>query len=153
MVHVRRSADSRLSMAEEFVLRQSMETAEQFAIVRESLAPEHFQSGPRRNLAEAIWNSYSQGNFPQPDELASGLDPETLEFLSRMMLQEEMGSDVDQALSDCIRTILLSKLNEEYETLRLRADEMSRRGDSGYVQELQNAQRILTKISDIAKSL
>ena len=57
-----------------------------------------------------------------------------------------------QALDDCIRIILLARLNEEYESHRLQADEMLRRGDLDYVQELMNAQRILTKISDLTKS-
>ena len=152
MIHVRRSADSRQIMAEDFILRQGLESAQQFAQIQESLTPEHFQSGSRRTLAEAIWRSHAEGKMPQPDEMARELDTEAVQLLSRMMLQEETGTDVEQALSDCIKTLLLSKLNEEYELLRLRADEMSRRGDSGYVQELMNAQRIFTKISELTKS-
>ena len=152
VVHVRRSADSRQVMAEDFILRQSLESAQQFSLIQASLTPEHFQIGPRQILAEAIWQSYADGKMPQPDEMARNLDTETVQLLSRMMLQEETGTEVDQALTDCIKTLLLTKLNEEYELHRLRADEMSRQGDSGYVQELMNAQRIFTKISELTKS-
>jgi len=152
VLHVRRSVDSRQVLAEEFVLRQSMESAMQFDSIQASLSPESFQPGPRRALAEAVWQCHAEGKLPKPEELAQYLDAETLQQLSRIMLQEEPETDVGQALSDCIRTMLLTRLNEEYEMHRLRADEMSRQGDSGYVQELMNAQRIFTKISDITKS-
>jgi hypothetical protein len=80
------------------------------------------------------------------------LDEGTVQLLSRLMLKGEQGPDVSQAIEDCIRIILLARLNEEYEASRMQADEMSRNGDSQYVQELMNAQRILTKISDLTKS-
>ena len=82
-VHVRRSADSRLVMAEEFILRQSMESMKQFAIIQASLTPEFFPSGPRRTLAEAIWQCHASGKAPLPDDLMRVLDAEAAQLLSR----------------------------------------------------------------------
>jgi DNA primase len=151
-VHMRRNADSKLVVAEEFVLRQVLEHPERFASLRASLTPELFRSGPRRKLAEAVWHSVTGKETPRPENLVQGLDEETVQLLSRLMLNGDQGPDVSQALDDCIRIILLAQLNEEYETHRMQADEMLRRGDLQYVQELTNAQRILTKISDLTKS-
>lgn len=152
VVHVRRSIDSRQSMAEEYILHKSLDSPDRFVLIKESLSPEYFQAGPRRILAEAIWQSYAVGNLPDPDDLMRRLDAEAVQVLSRIMLLDEPVTEADQALADCIRTLLLARLNEEYEMHRLRADEMSRQGNSNYMQELMNAQRIFTKINDITKS-
>jgi DNA primase len=148
----KRNVDSRQVVAEEFVLRLAMEFSECFEIIRNNLSPELFQTGYRRKLAEAIWQSYDNGLAPRPEDLLQKIDEETIRFLSRLMLEEVQEPEKSQALEDCIRIILLSRLNEEYETHRMQADEMLRRGDLDYVQELKNAQRILTKISDLTKS-
>ena len=151
-VHMRRSANSKQVLAEDFVLRQGLEQPERFASIQASLVPEHFQSGPRKNLAEAIWRSYAEGKTPRAEELIQTMDDDAVQLVSRLLLQEVQGPEVTQALEDCVRIILLARLSEEYEASRLLADEMSRREDSEYVQELMNAQRILTKISDLTKS-
>ncbi len=152
VVQVKRSVDSKQVVAEEFILRQAMEFPERFATIKASLSPELFQAGYRRDLAEAIWQSYETGMAPRPENLLQNIDEEAGRFLSRLMLDEVQGTEIEQALEDCIRIILLSRLNEAYETHRMQADEMLRRGDLEYVQELKNAQRILTKISDLTKS-
>ena len=121
-------------------------------MIGDTLTPELFQNGPRRTLAEAIWQCYAAGEVPRPEKLVQNLDDGAVKLLSRMMLDVNQGPEVSQALDDCIRIILLTQLNEEYEAYRMQADEMLRKGDSQYVQELMNAQRILTKISDLAKS-
>ena len=151
-VQIRLSRDSRQHMAEEYILRQSLESQERFALIAESLAPEYFQAGPRRILAEAIWTSYAEKASVDANELMRGLDAEAVQLLSRIMLKDEPGAETEQALSDCVRILVLAKLNEEYELHRLRADEMSRQGNSDFMQELRNAQRIFTKINDITKS-
>ena len=152
VMHVRRNAGSRQNMAEDYILRQALESPERFALIKENLSPGYFQAGARHSLAEAIWKSYDAGQVPVPDELMQTLGDEAAQILSRAMLNEEPGADAEQALADCIKTVLLAKLNEEYELHRLRADEMSRQGNSDYMQELLNAQRIFTKINDITKS-
>ncbi len=151
-VQMRRSADSKQVVAEEFVLRQALERQDSFTLISDNLTPEIFQNGPRRKLAEAVWRSYAEGRPPHAENLVQTLDDETVQLLSRLMLVGEQGPDVSQALDDCIRIVLLTKLNEEYEEHRMRADIMLREGDSQYVQELMKAQRILTKISDLTKS-
>lgn len=151
-VQVKRGADSKLTGAEEIVLRQALEQPESFHLIRSQLSPELFQPGSRRKLAEAIWRSYSDGMPACPVDLLQSLDEDTAKFLSRLTMQEDQGPEKDQALGDSIRIILLARLNEEYEAHRMQADEMLRQGDLNYVQELKNAQRILTKISDLAKS-
>jgi DNA primase len=151
-VHVRRSADAKEVVAEEYVLRQALDQPDCFAGIAEKITPELFQNGPRRVLAEAIWKSYAEGKAPQPETLVQNLGEAAVKLLSRLMLNEEASFDFTQALDDCIRIILLARLNEQYEAHRMKADEMLRRGDLEYVQELTNAQRILTKISDLTKS-
>jgi len=128
-------------------LKQAIERPDSFTLISAKLTPEIFQNGPRRNLAEAVWRSFADGKAPHPENLVQMLDDETVQLLSRLMVNGEQGPDVSQALDDCIRIVLLTKLNEEYEEHRMRADIMLREGDSQYVQELMNAQRILTKLA------
>ena len=149
---MKRSAESKQALAEEIVLRQALEQPERFSLIQASLSPEQFQPGPGRKLAEAIWRGYAAGNVPRPENLLQVMDEDAVKYLSRLTLDDGQGPEQEQALDDCIRIILLARLNEEYESHRLQADEMLRRGDLDYVQELMNAQRILTKISDLTKS-
>jgi len=151
-IQVKRSADSKLTLAEEIVLRQALEQPDRFGVIKANLSPELFQEGPRRQLAEAIWLRYNAGETPRPEDLLQSLDENAVKFLSRLTLEENQGPEQEQALDDCVRIILLARLNEQYESHRMQADEMLRRGDLEYVQELMNAQRILTKISDLSKS-
>ena len=150
-VHVRRSNDSREVVAEEFVLQQLLEQPERFATIAGILSPEYFQSGSRRNLALAIWQNFADEGTFRPETLVGSLDEETVQLLSRLLLKEERGLDGSQALDDCVRIILLARLNAEYEEHRMKADLLLRQGDSQYMQELSDAQRILTKISDLTK--
>ena len=152
IVHVRRNAESKQTIAEEFVLQQVLERPECFGTIESSLKPDLFQNGPRRKLAEMIWESFKEGRTPRPEDLVQDLEDGAAQLLSRLMLKEEPGTNEPQALDDCIRIVLLARLNDEYEAYRMQADEMLRNGDSQYVQELMNAQRILTKISDLTKS-
>ena len=151
-VQVKRGADSKLAIAEEIVLRQLLELPNSFEAVKDQLSPQLFQAGPRRVLAEVIWQSFLAGIQPSPAELLPNLDEATVTFLSRLTMEADQGPEKDQALEDSVKIILLARLNEEYETHRMQADEMLRQGDLNYVQELMNAQRILTKISELAKS-
>ncbi|NMC33324.1 MAG: DNA primase [Veillonellaceae bacterium] len=150
-IYVRRGNDSRQVTAEEYVLRQLLESPEQFATVAATLTPDDFQNGPRRVLAETIWRVAVRDKKICPEKLMAELDEETVQLLSRLLLKEGQGPAVSQALEDCVRIILLARLNTEYEEHRLKADLLLRNGDSQYMQELANAQRILTKISDLTK--
>ena len=150
-IYVRRGNDSRQVAAEEYVLRQVLESPEQFEAVAATLVSGDFQNGPRRTLAETIWRAAAQDKNLRPESLMAELDEETVQLLSRLLLKEEQGPAVPQVLDDCVRIILLARLNAEYEEYRLKADLLLRNGDSQYMQELTNAQRILTKISDLTR--
>lgn len=146
---VNKRGDSKIAMAEDYLLKVAIDSSAGFRRISETLKPDMFQN---RSVAEAIWACYEKGLECHAPNLLSQLDEAGIQYLSRLLQEELQESDAGQALEDCIRTICLTRLNEEYEVHRLCADEMLRRGDLEYVQELTNAQRILTKISDLTKS-
>lgn len=152
VVQVRRSAESKQSQAEGVVIRCAIGQPEHLSLIRGALEPGHFQDGPARSVADAIWKAGEEGRHPRQEELLRLLDDAAVRYLSRVMMGSDPGQDVPQALDDCIRTLRVARLQEEFEKHSRSADEMLNRGDSQYVQELMNAQRILTKISDITKS-
>jgi len=69
--------------------------------------------------------------------------------LSHCLLDELESEDRLQLLDDCIKTIHLAYLRKLYEEHRLKADELERMGDEGFVQELAESQRIKNEIDKI----
>ena len=58
-------------------------------------------------------------------------------------------SEPDQVIDDCIKAVHLSHYQRLYEQHRLKADELERMGDSGFLQELAESQRIKNEISKL----
>lgn len=67
--------------------------------------------------------------------------------LSRCLLNEFEDSDNVQLVDDCIKSIHLAHLKDLYEKHRLRADQLERMGDEGFLQELAESQRIKYEIN------
>ena len=87
-------------------------------------------------------------------ELTAELDammdePSLSEILSNSLLAEPISEDIDQVIDDCIKAVHLSHYQRLYEQHRLKADELERLGDSGFLQELAESQRIKNEISKL----
>jgi DNA primase len=77
------------------------------------------------------------------------LTPDAAAELSHCLVEDFGQEDQMQLFDDCIRTIRLAYLNRLYEEHRLRADELERRGDEGFIRELAESQRIKNEINEL----
>ncbi len=93
----------------------------------------------------------SGGDESKMDDVAASqiLSPEAGAELSRCLVEEFGPEDKLQLFDDCVRTIRLSYLKQLYEEHRLRADELERMGDEGFLQELAESQRIKNEINEL----
>jgi len=69
--------------------------------------------------------------------------------LSHCLVEDFGQEDRLELFDDCIRTIRLAHLNQLYEEHRLRADELERMGDEGFIRELAESQRIKNEINEL----
>lgn len=69
--------------------------------------------------------------------------------LSCSLMNDIKVEDDMKFIDDCIKTIHLSYLNYQYEQHRLKADELERMGESSFLQELAESQRIKNEIKKI----
>lgn len=92
----------------------------------------------------------AEQNRTLDDVAASGmLGAEANAELSRCLVEEFGQEEPLQLFEDCIRTLRLAYLNRLYEEHRLRADELERMGDDGFLRELAESQRIKNEINDL----
>ena len=69
--------------------------------------------------------------------------------LSCSLMTELQVADDMKFIDDCLKTIHLAYLNYQYEQHRLKADELERMGESSFLQELAESQRIKNVIKKI----
>jgi DNA primase len=69
--------------------------------------------------------------------------------LSHCLVEEFGLEDEQQLFEDCLRTLHLAYLRKSYEEHRLKADEMERMGDDGFLQELAESQRIKNEMDEL----
>ena len=70
--------------------------------------------------------------------------------LSRALTEEAAArDDGENECDEYIKALLLAQLKTAYEEHRLRADEMERKGNSDFLQELQKSQRIKQRIDEL----
>ena len=84
---------------------------------------------------------------PQDEEILETLGDEAAAELSRTLAE----ASVAQAgtYEEYLRPLVLAQLKSAFEVHRLRADEMERKGNSNFLQELQKSQRIKQKIDEL----
>ena len=66
-----------------------------------------------------------------------------------MLMDVHYTNDTSKTVDDCIKTVRLSYLKTLYEKHRLHADELERLGDSCFLQELAESQRINKEINKL----
>lgn len=84
------------------------------------------------------------GLLPRDADAAAALGDEAAEELSRALVEEAAGEEA--LYDDCVRALVLARLRAAFEEHRLRADAMEREGNSDFLQELAESQRIKQEI-------
>jgi DNA primase len=138
-----------IEQAERYIIRLMNEDFSVIPYVQASLSTEEFQGEFRREIINLIFSEYNRGKNNISSALAVQLSESANAELSHIMLIDLESEDIVKTLDDCIRSIRLSHLKKLYETHRLKADELERMGDSRFLQELAESQRIKDEINKL----
>lgn len=82
-------------------------------------------------------------------ELFRLLSPEASTAFAAIMAKNVQPGDEEKLIADCIRMMNKSRLEALYEKHRLLADEYERLGDSRFLQELAESQKIKDAIKNL----
>lgn len=114
--------------------------------------PQEIQGALQQEIINLIFNAYNmEKNITQAElnAIVSNLSEKATSEFSHIMLMDIQFDDVVKLVDDCIKTIRLAYLTTLYEQHRLMADELERMGDSSFLQELAESQRIKHEISKL----
>ncbi|MBU2701518.1 DNA primase [Sporomusaceae bacterium BoRhaA] len=117
--------------------------------VQSLLRVEHFQNSFRQEIMNQLLIAYNMGKVIEPAQCSLSVSTEAATELSHIMLLDNPCEDKVKMVDDYIRTIQLAYLRNQYEEHRLKADELERMGDSRFLQELAESQRIKHEISKL----
>lgn len=116
----------------------------------QSLLPvDYFQHSLRQEIMNQLFIAYNMGKVIEPANYSLSLSTAAVGELSHIMLLDNPCEDKIRMVEDYIRTIQLAYLRNQYEEHRLKADELERMGDSRFLQELAESQRIKHEISKL----
>lgn len=107
--------------------------------------PDGVQQGILRQMALFI----KQGRvFKDIMDFAS-LGDESVEELAGALTETSGSQDLMDLYTDCVRFLRKGYLQSRFEYHRLRADELSRAGQSGYLEELELSQKIKNEMDEL----
>jgi len=116
------------------------------------ISPQEIQGVLQQEIIKFILNAYNMEKNITQAAIHAGveqLSEKAKNEFSHIMLMEIQFDDVVKFVDDCIKTIRLSHLTALYEQHRLTADELERLGDSSFLQELAESQRIKNEINKL----
>ena len=79
----------------------------------------------------------------------AGLGDDAVEELSRALVEDAGSRDFVDFYSDCVRFLKKNYLRSQFELHRLRADQLSREGQAGYLEELELSQKIKNEMDEL----
>lgn len=126
--------------AERTIIRLMLEDESLLPYIETRLRLEHFTSPVRQELYQKM---LAQEAFHEHESLALN------EELSRIWLLPIPNEQIVQVVEDCLKLIELAYYKRLYEVHRLKADELERMGDSRFLQELAESQRIKDEINKL----
>ena len=133
--------------AEQLLIRLMCENQQFVPLVRERLEASSIEESKHLEIIHRIYAEYELKRDFDPAAITSELTESAAAEFSQIMIRETNFDDSQKILLDCLRTIQVTYLNHLYEQHRLRADELERLGDSGFLQELAESQRIKNEIN------
>ena len=143
---------SAVIQAERQLIRLMCDDLSLIPYVLAKLSPQEIQGTLQQEIINFIVDAYNMENNITQAAFTAGvnnLSEKASNEFSHIMLMENQFDDVVQLVDDCIKTIRLAHLTVLYEQHRLLADELERMGDSNFLQELAESQRIKHEISKL----
>ena len=140
-----------LEQAESHLIRLMCGDSSLIPYIREKLSAEEIQGENRREIINLIFKEYNMGKDITDTAWTMMLSEAANAELSHIMLIDIQYNDTDniKMVDDCIKNMRLTNLKFLYEQHRLRADELERLGDSGFLQALAESQRINDEINKL----
>ncbi|EIW17228.1 MULTISPECIES: DNA primase [Pelosinus] len=140
-----------LEQAESHIVRLMCGDSSLIPYIREKLSIEEIQGENRREIINLIFKEYNMGKDITDTAWTMMLSEAANAELSHIMLIDIQYNDTDniKMVDDCIKNMRLTNLKFLYEQHRLRADELERLGDSGFLQALAESQRINDEINKL----
>ena len=135
--------------AERHIIRLMCEDQSLISYIESNLSIEEIQGNNRREIIKLIFNEYNMGKDIADITWSMLLSEAANAELSHIMLIDIQYEDSKKMAVDCIKSMRLTQLKVLYEQHRLRADELERIGDSRFLQELAESQRINNEISKL----
>ena len=138
-----------IEQAERHIIRLMCEEKSIISYIQTNLPIEEIQGEYRREIIKLIFNEYNIGKDITDVAWTMLLSEAANAELSRIMLIDIQYNDSKKMVDDCIKNMRLTQLKSLYEQHRLRADELERMGDSQFLQELAESQRINKEINKL----
>ena len=140
-----------LEQAESHIIRLMCGNSSLIPYIKEKLSIEEIQGENRREIINLIFKEYNMGKDITDTAWTMMLSEAANAELSHIMLIDIQYNDNDniKMVDDCIKNMRLTNLKFLYEQHRLRADELERLGDSGFLQALAESQRINDEINKL----
>lgn len=112
------------------------------------------QAGFQSPEHEEIYTALAEQLVKSPDgdvpaELFRSLNPQAAAEFAAIMAKNVQPGDEEKLIADCIRTMNKGRLEALYEKHRMLADEYERLGDSRFLQELAESQKIKDAIKNL----
>ena len=133
-------------MAERHIIRVLLDDPELGKDVFTYLLDEDLQDPNRREIMNSILLAYNMGKPATSAVVGATLSEAACAELSSIVVMENDYKEASRTAADCVKTLRLARLKELYEKHRLQADEYERMGDSRFLQELAESQRIKDEI-------
>jgi len=146
---VARTPSVATEQAERHLIRLMCEDETLISYIEKNLSIEEVLGEHRREIIKIIFNEYNMGKNVSDIAWTMLLSEVANAELSYIMLIDIQYTDNIKMADDCIRSMQLTNLKVLYEEHRLRADELERIGDSRFLQELAESQRINNKINQL----
>ena len=138
--------------AERQIIRLMLEDNSIIPYVQAQLDSSYIQGEVRKIIINSLFDAYNMGKSLTPDTFSLSLPEEAGSELSNVMVMDIQLEDISRMVDDFVKTIKLAQLNELLKQHSLRAHELERMGDSSYLQELAESQRIKDEISKLHQS-
>ncbi|WP_425061270.1 DNA primase [Sporomusa carbonis] len=138
--------------AERQLIRLMCDDPSLIPYVLAKLSPDEIQGGLQQEIINFLFNAYNMEKNITQATINAGinrLSENARSEFSHIMLIDIQFDDRVKFVDDCIKTIRLAHLTALYEQHRLTADELERMGDSNFLQELAESQRIKHEISKL----
>ncbi|QJW48165.1 DNA primase [bacterium BFN5] len=149
MLTLSKNIDSAVIQAQRQIIRLIWEDDTIIPYVQAQLGIDEIQNDQHREIIKMLFDAYNMEKNIHNFMLSMTMNEAANTELSHILLIDIQHADVSKQIDDCIKTIRISSLGHLYEQHRLRADELQRMGDSRFLQELAESQRIKHEISKL----